>query len=272
MEIFRFLSSFNSTVWMLPQDRVELNKQRFFEYSRPESIIEVRNFMNSIEVNDGSNEQTSYTIVNRKMIFPLIGEFAPRVDGFMEWIGFIGTIQKMQELSEAVEKERNSIDQLILYIDSPGGVSIGIPEFARTVRNIAESGLEVIAFSDIKMASAAYYIASAANKIITTPSTLVGSIGVIMEAIKINNNDRKTYLFTAGDLKSAGHPNKELDIKEFEFFSEFVQKSYDKFVMDVSNYRGVPEQEVRDTNAATVQSFMSEWFVDGLVNSLYELI
>ena len=275
MIISKFISSFNSTVWMLPPGSVEMNKNHCFTYSDPKNMVAARNMLMLLEEEEAKrdSEVFPYEIRNGDtMIFPIIGEFIPKTDAFMNFLGFISTISITKQLRDAITREGERLKRLILYIDSPGGVSIGIPELAKLVNEISKTKIEVIAFSDVKIASAGYYVGSGANRIITTPSTAIGAIGTILEIIKFDNNNPKTYLFTGGDLKASGHPRKDLSAKEMTFFSEYVTINYTKMIEDIALYRGVPIQEVKDTEGAFVQSFMNEWYVDGLVDSLEELI
>jgi ClpP class serine protease len=69
------------------------------------------------------------------------------------------------------------VQQIVLSIDSPGGQSTGIAEFAGLVRASAKP---VTAYVGDLAASAAYWIASAAGEIVASPTAMLGSIGVVM--------------------------------------------------------------------------------------------
>lgn len=72
-----------------------------------------------------------------------------------------------------------AVQRIVLHIDSPGGTVTGIPELA--ARMADEKRKPLIAVSDTLIASAAYWLASAADEIRITPTTEVGSIGVVMQ-------------------------------------------------------------------------------------------
>jgi ClpP class serine protease len=71
-----------------------------------------------------------------------------------------------------------SIGAIVIQIDSPGGNVAGTPEVARKIYEARGKGKAIIAQADSLMASAAYYIGAAADEIVATPSSEVGSIGV----------------------------------------------------------------------------------------------
>jgi len=68
---------------------------------------------------------------------------------------------------------------IVLDMDSPGGEAVGAFEAADAVRAAALSK-EVVGVVNGMAASAAYAIASAATRIVTTSSGISGSIGVVM--------------------------------------------------------------------------------------------
>ena len=68
---------------------------------------------------------------------------------------------------------------IIIDIESPGGEAVGAFEAADVIRQAAKVK-PVVAVVNGMMASAAYALGSAATKIVTTPTGLSGSIGVVM--------------------------------------------------------------------------------------------
>ncbi len=71
-----------------------------------------------------------------------------------------------------------NIDTIVLDVDSPGGNYYGTPETSSKIR-AARDSKPIIAVANSLAASAAYWIASAADEIVVTPSGDVGSIGVL---------------------------------------------------------------------------------------------
>lgn len=75
--------------------------------------------------------------------------------------------------------DRDDISTVVLDIQSPGGLAWGISETADEILAMRESGKRVLAWIDPLGASAAYWLAAAADMIIALPSGLVGSIGAV---------------------------------------------------------------------------------------------
>lgn len=123
---------------------------------------------------------------------------------------------------------------IVLRIDSPGGLITGIEEFAGAVA--AARGIKpIVAYAYGNAASAAYWIASAADKIVAGPTTVLGSIGVAMAVAK--DRDSRWVKFV-----SSGAPYKNLDPLS-EKGRESIQKRLDameaEFVGAVARFRNV---------------------------------
>lgn len=84
--------------------------------------------------------------------------------------------QVRRDLQVAVDD--GNIRAILLNVDSPGGQVAGVAELAAAVR-VARGVKPIIAYAGDVAASAAYWIASAADRIVIGESAAVGSIGVI---------------------------------------------------------------------------------------------
>lgn len=131
----------------------------------------------------------------------------------------------------------SSVQSIVLNIDSPGGMAAGIAEFAEMVR---ESSKPVIAYVDNQAASAAYWIASAADEIVMSKTGQVGSVGVVLEA------DIKTKEGSV-EIVSSQSPKKRPDLSTQEGRDQ-IQARIDAmaqvFIDDVALYRGVSVETV----------------------------
>jgi ClpP class serine protease len=100
-----------------------------------------------------------------------------------------------------------NVKRIVLDINSPGGTVAGVPELAALIANTKSK--PVLAVSDTKIGSAAYYIASAADEIRITPTADIGSIGcalAVRESLPGGQTDGKTRLriFRSGADKMMG--------------------------------------------------------------------
>src|SRR5690606_13893161 len=96
-------------------------------------------------------------------------------DFFTSVSGGVTTEALARDLGIALADQ--SIGAILLMIDSPGGEATGINELADTIY-AARSRKPIVAYIEGYGASAAYWIASAADLVVIDDTALVGSIGV----------------------------------------------------------------------------------------------
>lgn len=163
----------------------------------------------------------------------------------------------MTELSGATSLEQfrndfrtmlvdDSIDSILLDIDSPGGLSAMVDEMATEVHE-ATKVKPIYAISNTAMNSAAYYIGSQANKVYSTPSGQLGSIGTYM--VHTDDSERqeklgfKDTVIKAGRFKAA--TIEPLTEDSHGYMQEYVNRTNDQFIGAVARGRNVTEDEVR---------------------------
>lgn len=158
---------------------------------------------------------------------------------------------------------------IALDIDSPGGVVAG--NFDLVDRLYSMRGTKPIrAVVNEHAFSAAYSIASVADHIVVARTGGVGSIGVLTMHV-----DQSKRLEQAGLSVTLIHSGaKKVDGNRFEPLSESVREdiqrridaSYDIFVATVARNRGISEDSVRATEAATFMP--SEAIANGLADEI----
>ncbi len=149
-------------------------------------------------------------------------------------------------LREAVASEE--IGSILLDIDSPGGSTDLVDEVAEEIRGYRGTK-PIIAIANTQAASAAYYIASAADEVVVTPSGMIGSIGVFLLHLdwsKFNEGMgvQPTYI-SAGKFKVEGNEDEPLTEEASAALQEIVDDFYGMFVAAVATGRGVSEAAVR---------------------------
>jgi len=133
---------------------------------------------------------------------------------------------------------------IILQINSPGGSPVQAERiYNEIVRLRAEyPDKKVIAVIEDIGASAAYYIAAAADEIVASKASLVGSIGVIIngfgavDAMKSLGIERR--LITAGDNKAMLDPFLPKDEVQEAYMQRIVDQIHTQFIDAVKNGRG----------------------------------
>ncbi|MGL4755196.1 MAG: S49 family peptidase [Aeromonadaceae bacterium] len=133
---------------------------------------------------------------------------------------------------------------IALYCDSPGGEASGINELAEMIYT-ARGKKPIIAYVGGNGASACYWIAAAADKVVIDACAFVGSIGTVQSfRFRKSEEDVETL-----ELVSSQSPHKRLDPRSEEG-QEKYQKALDAmsdvFINSVAKYRGVSRQHVLD--------------------------
>lgn len=146
------------------------------------------------------------------------------------------------------------VEQIVLDVNSPGGSVPGVFDAAASI--YAMRGEKPInAVADEFAYSAAYAIASAADTINVAQTGGVGSIGVIAMHVdmskRLEQEGVEVTLIYEGDRKADGHPAKPLSDEARSRMQARVNNIYEIFVSAVARNRGLSEQAVRDTEAAT---------------------
>ncbi|MCC5903292.1 MAG: signal peptide peptidase SppA [Halomonas sp.] len=132
---------------------------------------------------------------------------------------------------------------VVLHIDSPGGSPVQSQRIYAEVMRLREQGNKPIyaVIEDIG-ASGAYYIASAADEIMASPASLVGSIGVIYAGFgfqeAINKLGVERRVVTAGENKAFLDPFQPLDENVEEFWQSVLNQTHTQFINDVRAGRG----------------------------------
>jgi protease IV len=147
-------------------------------------------------------------------------------------------------------ESEDSVPAILLNIDSPGGDVATSQELYREIQRLREeSGKTVVAYMSSVGASGAYYVACAADRIISSPGSVVGSIGVIGEWL--NYGDLLEWakvsdvVFKTGEFKDTGNPLRDLSPAEVEYFQGLIDDMYAQFVDAVATGRNLDVDQVR---------------------------
>jgi signal peptide peptidase SppA len=156
------------------------------------------------------------------------------------------------QLADAAKDD--SIHSVILDLNSPGGEAGGMIGTAAAVRQLATTKHVVAVVNDMA-ASAAYGIASAAHEIVASPSSVVGSIGVVLlhldRSEELHKKGINPTLIHAGAHKVDGNPFGPLSKAVKDDLQAEVNKIYDLFLETVAQGRGgrLSRESARGTEA-----------------------
>jgi protease IV len=158
--------------------------------------------------------------------------------------------QIKEELQKA--EEDSHIKAVVVRINSPGGMVTASDIIYQELRSFREkTGRPVIASMMDLGTSGAYYIAQAADRILAHPTTVTGSIGVIMVRPDIEGLLKKLGIRTteikSGELKAMGSPFKPISPEEQKVFQGVIDEMYERFLEVVMD--GRPSLTPKETQA-----------------------
>ena len=165
------------------------------------------------------------------------------------------------------------VTRIAFQVSSPGGTVTGVEELANKVRNIAKP---TMSYSDTEMASAAYWIAAAADKVVASPSSTIGSIGVYMvvadysEAAKAEGI--KMIVIKAGQHKAIGVPGAEVTADQQTHLQEGVDEIHGDFKAAVLKTRKLVKAEDMEGQVFSGKQAAQRNLVTGLADSFNEAV
>jgi protease-4 len=181
-------------------------------------------------------------------------------------------LNSVEEMLEDCERD-STITTVILSIDSPGGVSVGVPELAEKVKNYSK---KTIAFTESEACSAAYWIGSQASEFYATPSSTVGSVGVYiayLDASKAYSNEGYSVeVIKSGLYKGAGIEGTSLDENQKKMLQEEVVEIHNDFKAAVKSVREFVEDSALEGQCFSGKKGAVAGLVTGLVNGFDELM
>ncbi|WP_332634411.1 signal peptide peptidase SppA [Halalkalibacter flavus] len=159
---------------------------------------------------------------------------------------------------EQAGKDPN-VEGIILRVNTPGG---GVVESAEIHEKIVEAQTTYDKPIYVSMgsmaASGGYYIAAPADKIVASPQTITGSIGVIMESINVTelaeNYGVKVNTIKSGPFKDIMSATREMTEEDRAILQSLIDESYDEFVRVIAEGRNMTESEVRTIGDGRIYS------------------
>jgi protease-4 len=159
-----------------------------------------------------------------------------------------GTIVESESTIEKIVKFRKSasVKAIILRINSPGGVVAPPQEIHREVKKTCKEKVVIVSVESIA-ASGGYYIACAAESIVATPGTLVGSIGVLLPIENIELLKKiglQSTVIKSGKYKDIGSMTRPITEEEEVILQDLIDNTYNQFVDVVVEGRGMKREDV----------------------------
>ena len=155
------------------------------------------------------------------------------------------TPRRVTKLLEEIAYDNNVV-AVIFRINSPGGSVTASEDIYQTIKRFAdENEMPVIVSQGEVAASGGYYISLAGDTIISDPTTLTGSIGVIASTLNFkelaDEYGVKEIAVTTGSNKNFFSPFQEMSEEQQSIIQSIIDEAYDMFLSRIRESRDVDE-------------------------------
>ena len=274
------IAEFLSTPWALMPERLNAVSAVMARWSsHAPASAEVLAGIDTDKLAREARRQTATSVSGGGIaVLPLYGVITQR-GNMIEDVsgpGSVSTQKFAAALRQALADE--SVSQILIDIDSPGGSVYGVAELADEIV-AARAQKPIIAIANSLAASAAYWIGCSASEFYVTPGGEVGSIGVWQAHFDYSQalaaEGVTPTLISAGTYKVEGNPYAPLEPEAQAFMQLRVDDYFLAFSKAVAKGRGVPIAQVRNGmgqgRVLGADAALDQNMVDGIV-TLDELI
>lgn len=198
-----------------------------------------------------AREDSGYDVLEGIAVIPVYGTLVQKLGTLRPYSGMTGYDGIRRVFLTAMNNPE--VKGICLDIDSPGGEVAGCFDLVDLI--YAERGKKPVhAILSENAYSAAYAIASAADKIYVPRTGGVGSVGVIVIhcdwSQHIKDDGLKVSIITYGNRKAESNPYVALSDEAKAAIQHDVDEMGRLFVSTVSRNRGLSETVIRNTQAA----------------------
>ena len=155
-------------------------------------------------------------------------------------------VENLKEEISAILQSETKCEEIVLNLESAGGTVIGYGLAAAQLQRIRDAGIKLTACVDKVAASGGYMMACVANKIVSAPFAIIGSIGVVAAIPNFSKVLKKLdvdyELHTAGEFKRTITTFGETTNEGREKFKKDLQEIHDLFKEHVTKFR--PELDI----------------------------
>ncbi|MES1993281.1 MAG: signal peptide peptidase SppA [Pseudomonadota bacterium] len=218
-------------------------------------------FIDRVREETSADEEGGFQRIDQNAYLLAVGREAPLKEG-KPTVGILvaaGTIidgdpapgsVSGDAFAEEIRQARldDTIKALVLRIDSPGGSAFASEVIRRELDLTREAGKPVVVSMGSVAASGGYWIATASDRILASPATLTGSIGVfgILPTYQDTLAKLGVHVDGVGTTALAGalRPDRKLDPGVGRSIQAMVEKTYRDFLLRVADARGLPVETV----------------------------
>lgn len=170
---------------------------------------------------------------------------APRrtVEGALSVVHVEGPLYPLDYYSARMELRRAQLQgerTVVLHVDSPGGYVSGVRETRRAIARAREAGIYVVAYVSGMAASAALWVAAAADEVVLSPLAQVGSVGVITTLYRDAEQGQTV------EVVSSQTPKKRASVDDADYIAGLQRR--------VDEMAGVMLAEIASDRGTTVEA------------------
>ncbi len=183
----------------------------------------------------------------------------------------MSVLERVREELDRARKDR-SVKAVVLRINSPGGGVTASDTLYHEIKKFKrDTGAKVVAHLMDLGTSGAYYAALAADRITAQPTTVTGSIGVIMVRLDVTALMQKVGVqaleITSGERKSMGSLFRPVSSDEKKIFQGVIDSLFGRFADTVAEGRKLSPgavNQVADGRIFTSQEAKAAGLIDGI--------
>lgn len=163
-------------------------------------------------------------------------------------------VDKIESILAQIRVAKNDEDVMgiILEVDSPGGGVTPSDEIYNALQDFKESddNRKVVVFMRDLAASGGYYVAMAGDWLLCEPTTMVGSIGVIMQSMNFKGLSEKVGVhdvtIKSGKNKDLLNPFIDVNPEQIAILQKMIDATYERFFGIVHENRQIAEPKLRE--------------------------
>jgi signal peptide peptidase SppA len=207
-----------------------------------------------------------YILENGTGVIPVAGVIGKGLSPLEKMMGSCD----MEDVCDAIDQmtANPSVQRIAFHISSPGGTVTGVEELANKVRGLK---VPTMAYTDSEMCSAAFWIASAADRVVAAPSATVGSIGCYMAIADYSKAAEmegiKMVVIKSGKYKGAGIEGTSLTADQVENLQASVDYIHADFKAAVQIKRKMVKAETMEGQTFSGKQAAQVGLVTGLADN-----
>lgn len=181
----------------------------------------------------------------------------------------------VNDIADAIDlfSDAPDVQKIAFDISSPGGTVTGVEELAKKVAGISKP---TMAYTDSEMASAAYWIGSQADKVVASPSSTVGSIGVYLAVPDFSKAYEAAgitmHVIKSGKYKAAGFEGTSLTAEQVANLQAEVDAIHADFKAAVVSKRKRVQDADMEGQVFNGKQAAAKGLVTGLADSFREAL